>query len=88
MHIKSIGGVEMILNYKSYKAKRAENKRKERIQNLMEIANEIYRIEDVGDEIVLTVKGCKAMPITNLEEGVAMLKKLREDYVNNKIAKS
>lgn len=78
----------MTLDYKVIKANRAEKKKQERIQNLTEIANEIYRIEDFGDEIVLTVKGCKAMPITNLEEGVAMLKKLREDYVNNKITKS
>lgn len=78
----------MTLNYKTYKENRAERKRQERIQNLTDIANEIYRIEDVGDEIVLTVKGCKAMPITNLEEGVAMLKNLRKDYVNSKITQS
>ena len=78
----------MTLNYKTYKENRAERKKQERIQNLTEIANEIYRIEDFGDEIVLTVKGCKAMPITNLEEGIVMLKKLREDYVNSKIAQS
>ena len=78
----------MTLDYKVIKANRAERKKQERIQNLTDIANEIYRIEDVGDEIVLTVKGCKAMPITNLEDGVAMLKKLREDYVNSKITKS
>lgn len=78
----------MTLNYRAYKANRAEKKKQERIQNLTDIAKEIYRIEDVGDEIVLTVKGCKAMPIINLEEGVAMLKNLRKDYVNSKIAKS
>lgn len=78
----------MTLDYKVIKANRAERKKQERIQNLTDIAKEIYRIEDVGDEIVLTVKGCKAMPITDLEEGIRMLKNLRKDYVNNKIAKS
>lgn len=75
----------MTLDYKVYKANRAEKKNQERIQNLTDIANEIYRIEDVGDEIVLTVKGCKAMPIVNIEEGIKMLKGLREEYVKSKM---
>lgn len=75
----------MTLDYKVIKANRAERKKQERIQNLTEIANEIYRIEDVGDEIVLTVKGCKAMPIVNIEEGIKMLKGLREEYVKSKM---
>lgn len=75
----------MTLDYKVIKANRAERKKQERIQNLTEIANEIYRIEDFGDEVVLTVKGCKAMPITDLEEGIRMLKGLREEYVKSKM---
>ena len=78
----------MTLNYKVYKANRAEKKKQERIRNLTDIANEIYKIEDFGDEVVLTVKGCKAMPITDLEEGIRMLKNLRKDYVNSKITQS
>ena len=66
-------------------AKLTEKERERRARNEAAYA---IQITDYNDEIALTINGIKAMTITNVEEGMKVLKELRDEYVRKQIAKS
>ena len=76
----------MIWSYKKYKENQNRKQEEEDLRIAIKESKRKIRIEDYDDEICVTINGIKAIHLS--DNGISILKELREDYVRKQLNKN